>query len=1112
MWGPPLPCVTGSRFFSRERSESVEMLDHTPWALPGLKLTLLGLCALMAVTAVPWTADAQIYVYPRRPTQSNVRYFDFDWYHIDILVGPEADDGQAGFPGPDSTLEALSRSFPTAQGPSMHPRHPAHPDHPLFGAVSPDFYGATGSPGAIDFPDPAEDTRTQPPPPTFDTDDEEERPRTRFEPTDLDDRTGGVRLYYYDREEEVAQRAAAFIEESYRYLVEQFRHVPTRTLPYVLYSSYQEFLQTNIFPIQEGVLGVTGRRDLKLVLPYFGDHRTFQHISTHEMVHQFTIQKARDVVEKHGLTGDPLDRMPLWYIEGIAEYYSLQGLDPETEMLTRDLLLNPDPRRGYVMLDFFEDRPFSGLWTYKVGQARVAFLEEVYGEGTVQEVLEQSHLLLTNRIDGSAPRTFRSLLVEITGDDARRISARFERWIKERSYSRFLDSEQDAAELNFFTDTRGIMQTMTTSPSGYLMLYRSINPETGRVRLYVTDVRGGRHRQVAADGSPGIESLHPVGPRNFALHDDRLAFIARTAGRDVLYVQEIRHTAERVDDAWRIRLRLGSRQSYPLGEYGVLAAESPTFSPDGSRLAFIGLDEQGQKDVYVFDHNGDPTVRRLTNSIHAERGLTWGDDGIVYSSDATGHGYYNLFRESPDGDNTPERLTFEARDHTDPRILPDGRLFFSAYSASRSNLYELTADGIVRRTDIVTGLFGVSPAPGSALWATYHFRGQRRPVRITSEFLLDRPVEPAADLHPATEPATRDLDGAEPYRASQIGNWQLSNAFGILGASSGGVFGQLMLLTNDRLRNHAVFLNLLAFGDWNNTLFDLLYLNQEHRLIWGAGLFQDVRYRIDRSIESDSRFLSGERFYGARASLRYPLNRFAFVQGDLAAGGVRFFLQDFTRDRLPPGEASRWDENHAGHRFQVSPTLGLGYNTIQYHPGTGPISGTSLLLESTLDVQPFDDESHGTVRLDAERYFPIYNRINLGFRGGMGSTFGGELRRQFFLSSFDTLRGVEFGDIDYLLGDLFFFTKLELRFPLNFLVRIPLIDVEGIVGADFGGAGEDLASLWEWRAFSPVTGLNFGLGPIVFRLHFARPIDIGAPRLPNNGNWVTNFSLGWRYW
>ncbi len=1098
--------------------------------LTPIQAVLFAVCTLLVLSAFPLSADAQIYVYPQRPTQSNVRYFDFEWYHKDIDIGPEA-DGDEPEAGQQSWRESLARSFSAVSPDDVDEEHFDPWQRPRRHGIA-DFHSVAAPPARYsDFPDPSEDTGTERPDPGRITDDDAEEPAQTvqdvFETSDLWDRRGGVRLFFYEAERDIAERAAAYIQTTYRELVETFRYVPSRTLPYILYNSYQEFLQTNIFPVQEGVLGVTGRADLDLVLPYFGDHRLFQHISTHEMVHQFQIQKGREVAQAAGVAGDPMDRMPLWFIEGMAEYYALDGLDDEAEMLTRDLLLNPDPRRGYVMLDFFEDRPFSQLWTYKIGQTRIAFLEEFYGEGTVQDVFEQSHRLLGSRDAARTPLTFRALLVDITGDRARTISANFETWLKRRSYTSYLDSEQDSPDVRFHDGSEGIMQTMTSSPDGQLVMYRSIQPNTGQVRLYLTHADDpSQHRKIAGDGTPGVESLHPVGPRNFDLHQDQLAYIARSKGRDILYLEQMRGHGTDEDAPGRLRTR--NQMGYDLGEFDLLAAESPAFSPDGNRIAFIGLDEDGQKDLYLFEalDDGDFIVTQLTDNPRAERGVTWGDDGILYTSDATAHGYYNLFRIDIDaGLGAPERLTFEERDHFNPRAMPDGRIFFGAYDESRANLYELSNRGIVQRTDMVTGLFEASPGPDDTLWASFHHRGQRQMVRMEYDNLLERDIDTDTNhnLDELDPFPTLSLDEAERYRATDLGNWRLNNVFGVLGASSGGVFGQLMLLTNDRLRNHAFFVNILAFGDLENTVADFLYLNQSRRLIWGAGAFQDVRYRIDRTFEgadeTPDRFLSGERFYGGRASLRYPFNRFTFIQGDLAVGGVTFFLRDIERERLgDQGDAADvdfvdiWEETHDEHRFQASPSLSLGYNTIRLHPGTGPIDGSSALLSSTLDVQPFDEEVHGTVRLDAERYFPIYDRINFSLRGGTGTSFGGDLKRQFFLYSFDTLRGVEFGDTDYLLGDLFFFSKAELRFPLNFLVRVPIIDVEGMVGADFGGTGEDFQDLWNWRAFSPVVGLNLGLGPLVFRLHFARPIDIGAPRLPRGGSWITNLSLGWRYW
>ncbi len=1091
---------------------------------------LTFLVAIFVFAALSTDVQAQIFVYPQRPNQTNVRYFDFEWHHIDIMVGPNADTSDADSLKQGKPLKSLRFDTPGRMTDSPSTTMPSYLN---FNASTLGIAPISHAPTfAQDVPtSPAgtpPDDENQPPAPLLPA------PGTHKPPSKT---SGGVRMFFYERERHIAERAAAFIENSYDYLVKEFNHVPTKTLPYVLYNSYQEFLQTNLFPIQEGVLGVTSRKDLQLVLPYFGDHRLFQHVSTHEMVHQFTIQKVRDITDDEKLGGDPLDYFPLWFIEGIAEYYSHRGLDPETEMMARDLLLNPDPMRGYVMLDFFEDRPYSGLWTYKIGQVRTAFLEETYGVGTLQKVLEQSPKLLDNSDKNYAAIDFKTLLSQITKDNPRILSAKFEAWLKHRSYSTFLVSEQDSPDVIFLNELKGVVQTMATSPDGYLMLYRSIRPETGEVSLSVVDIRDVETvEQITTDGRPGFESLHPVSGRTFDISANNVVFFASSEGRDVLYLQPILHsaTSATTNEAGKttpakISLETGKIVGYELKDHKLLAAENPSFSPDGQQIAFIGLNEDGQKDLYIFRalEDGKFLLTRVTDDEYAERGVSWGDNGIVYSSDATGHGFYNLFVYDLDNPNDSKRLTFEARDHFDARVLPDGRIYFSSFDSGRANLYEIVDGGLVRRTDIVTGLFDISPGPNGSLWALFHHRGRRQAVRIPESNLLavhtlDKPTTQAAPL-PLPR---RSLDGSEAYNALAFRNWELSNIFGVMGASGSGLFGQVTLLSNDRLRNHAIYLDAMAYGSMENTVANLLYINQESRLIWGAGLFQDVLYRVEQPFDNVANFLSGERFYGARGTLRYPLNRFLYLQGDLALGAATEFLPGGTKDYLKHQRKRNledpllpdqdyiglWNDDSRGTHFQTSPSVSLGYNTIQYHPGTGPIAGNSVLVEHTLNLQPFNSVTHGHVRLDAEQYFPIYDRINFSLRGALGTTYGGELSRQFYLSSFDTLRGVQFGDTDFLLGHRFFFTKAEVRFPLNFLIRIPIVDLEGIAGADFGAVGDDMQRLWNRRAFSLVTGFNFGLGPIVFRLHFAKPLDIGAIKLPANGNWITNFSLGWRYW
>jgi hypothetical protein len=966
--------------------------------------------------------------------------------------------------------------------------------------------------------------------------------------TSLGAKSGGVRFFFYENERSVAEFAAPQLENAYRYLVDRFKFVPTQTFPYILYSSYQEFLQTNVFAVQEGTLGVTSTQgNLELSLPYLGDHRLFGEISTHELAHQFTIQKVRFIAEQAKVPGDPLNGIPLWFIEGLAEFYAKGGLDPEGEMMVRDLLINPDLTRGYAFLDFWSPGPYGFLWIYKVGQARCQFLEETYGAGIIQKVLENSPKLISGT--GTTPNLqFEGLLELLTGDDPPKIAAKFEAWLKQRAYRTYLKAEQATPSLEVLRERRGIVTALNSSPDGRVLLYRSIIQETGESQLILVDPRAPEESvKVQGDGVPGYESLHPIFGRNFALTGDRLAFVAESLARDIIYVQAYTHSAEPLgqsgakgrnpymssatglhkEPAYRVRFSLGERVAYRLARHGLIAAHSPAFSPDGKQLAFIGLSEAGTRDVYVIplDQGPDAAPQQLTHDVYAERSLAWGQAGIVYTSDATSHGYYNLFRVRPESPEKVERLTTEARDHADPTVLPDGRLFFVAYDKSRSDLHEYTGGGgIVRRTDVTTGLFEPSPGPEGNLWTLFHLSGERKPALLRANQLMSIAVADAgkAQTGPPSPLPHRSLTGAEPYRPFTRENIDMGPIMGFAGAGGGGFVGQLFASASDRLRNHAMLLQMAVYGSFELTDGYLLYLNQENRTTWGTGVFQSLRFRVDPSLRQHGNLpyyalVSGERFFGATGLARYPLSTFTFLEANLSLGGVSYFLDPTTSFILNLPEVNKigdlytpWRQANQGVRFQSEGSLAWGYNTLRYHYTGHPIAGSSLLAEVTSGVQPFHGEVFGNVRLDAERYFPLMlGSTHLLLRGGTGTTFGGRFARSFYLSSFDTLRGVQFGTEEWLLGQHYLYSTLELRVPLDALIRIAFLNtLMGVAGVDFGGVGATARDLWNHRVLDAAVGFNVGLGPILLRLHFAYPFNIGARAGRPADRWVTQFSIG----
>jgi hypothetical protein len=915
----------------------------------------------------------------------------------------------------------------------------------------------------------------------------------------------GIRLYFYEAERAIAQRAAPRIESVYRELACRFGHLPEDRLPYVLYSSYREFLTTNLFPVQEGVLGVTSTEDLKLTLPYFGDARLFEEVSSHEMAHQFTIDKVRAVAAEAEASTNPLQELPLWFVEGLAEHYAHRGIDQEAEMLARDLATNPDADFGYVMLDFFDDRPFSGLWTYKLGQMRCGFLEETYGEGTIQEILDATPRLTGGKKDRKEPLPdFASLVAEVTGDSAVEITQGFATWIKTRAFRAYLAADQGLGALEplpIEDDLHAL--AMAASDGGHLIAIRTFRPETSQTELLLLDDRApGNSVSVAIDGVPGIESLHPTSGRDFDLDDERIVYVAEHNGADVIHVQAIRDVADEIElpgqkPFWRVDLSTGSDETFELEDHGILAVFSVAIAPGGKRIAFIGLDVAGQRDLYVLDLETREIIA-LTDDVFAERSVAWGPAGIVFNSDATSHHRFNLFRVASVETASIARLTTEPSDHLMPAVLPSGRTLFTAYEQGGANLYEVKDGYTVRLTDVATGLFEPSPGKDGGVWAMLHHGGRRRPVHLEVDDLLE--VEKrsiGSGLMPART-STRSLDGSIAYDPLSISNWELGGIFGLFGAGAGGIFGLLFASATDFLRDHVLVLNLQVTGRIDLIDGQLFYFNQAGRLNWGGGIFQELRFR---SIRTDrDRFPFLERYFGGEAIVRYPLSRFWFLQASLSAGGTQSV--DSTFVGLAPVDRPL--------DFQAELSGRFGFDTVRYHPSTGPIKGSSAIVDATLTTRPGSGDVEALFRLDGEYFFPVIGTSNIMLRGSAGASVGGEDAREFLLWSWYTLRGVDLGNTDVLLGRYYWFLTAELQVPLDFILRTAIFGVEGVVGLDFGGVAVRPEDLWDRRVLDVAAGFNLLFGPLVLRIHFAWPLPIGPPRPAENVP-VTNVSLGWLY-
>ena len=86
--------------------------------------------------------------------------------------------------------------------------------------------------------------------------------------------------------------------------------------------------------IGEGTGGVTESLRRRIVLPLAGPLADTDHVIGHELVHAFQFDITTRPDAAPGETG--AHQLPLWFIEGMAEYLSLGPVDPHTAMWLRD--------------------------------------------------------------------------------------------------------------------------------------------------------------------------------------------------------------------------------------------------------------------------------------------------------------------------------------------------------------------------------------------------------------------------------------------------------------------------------------------------------------------------------------------------------------------------------------------------------------------------------------------------------------------------------------------------------------------------------------------------------------------------------------------------------
>src|SRR5213596_2630223 len=187
-------------------------------------------------------------------------------------------------------------------------------------------------------------------------------------------------IYFYPSEREGIDLAARLSERWLVRLSHVFGHELRGRQPLVLYASHPDFEQTNTIEgeLGEGTGGVTEPLRRRIVLPLGGPLGDTDHVIGHELVHAFQFDITTMPGAPAGQNG--AERLPLWFIEGMAEYLSIGPTDPNTAMWLRDAAREEK-------LPSVDDLSNPKYFPYRWGQALWAYIGGRWGDEIIGEML-----------------------------------------------------------------------------------------------------------------------------------------------------------------------------------------------------------------------------------------------------------------------------------------------------------------------------------------------------------------------------------------------------------------------------------------------------------------------------------------------------------------------------------------------------------------------------------------------------------------------------------------------------------------------------------------------------------------------------------------------------
>ena len=740
-------------------------------------------------------------------------------------------------------------------------------------------------------------------------------------------------VYYYPEEEAAVRLATRMAERWYSRLSQLLKHELSGRQKLILYAAHPHFEQTNILDgeIGEGTGGVTESGKRRVILPFAGGLAETDHVLGHELVHAFQYDMAGQVDMQGRPVGPGLQALPLWFIEGMAEYLSLGAVDANTAMWVREASF----RDAMPTIDRLDDPDF---FPYRYGHAFWAYVAGRWGDRVVGEMLRATGP--EGDIEGAVQA--------VLGLDTKTLTAEWHDATR-RSYAGIFESARaQMAGKPLISKASGggdMNLSPALSPDGKRLIYLS-ERSLFSIDMYVADATTGRttRKIVSTATDPHFDSLQFLNSAgDWAADNRRFVFAALSSGRPVLTIVDTNN----------------GRREFEKKFDTLDEIYNPAWSPDGRQLAFSAM-RGGVLDLYLFTlATGE--LQQLTNDVYADLDPEWSPDGRElawvtdrFSSDLSSlaFGNYRIGAMTVASKEMRELAGFATGGTSNPEFSADGTLFFIASPDGIPNVYRRQRGSTApaaRITNVISGVSGITPltpalsvapaAPGVVFtvfendgYNIYASDVTRAPANESGlKAGTNAAVLPPAERQPGEvtqllENAIRGLPEGlaqyptEDYKA-KLSLDAISQPTVGVGVDQFGAYGGggISFLFSDVLGEHVLGANVMVTNRLDEAGGSIGYLNRKSRWNWGV-------------VAEHSPYVTG-----------------SFAQGVTAVNGQDVIVQQSLRQRqinqsasliaqYPFSKVHRLEFAGGGRRISFDSQ----FETAYYSPVTGDLLGEDV--------------------------------------------------------------------------------------------------------------------------------------------------------------------------